>query len=127
MPFCDVLIGEEAGAFSWSPTNDAYRICNLPKMLGRFPHHPDLPGYGLWSIVFNRMQDGTYPGQQVDWGAWAAKVSRADILALVEEFYPETFGYPSYLSHFEKSLVEFRTLIASLADQHYILVAVESG
>lgn len=92
MAICDVYVGVEGEPFSWQPSDEAYRFLNLPRSVGpSFPSAPGLNSFILFSQVIRRIKDGRYAGAQVEWGGWAAKVSRADILNFVAEFYPPDF------------------------------------
>jgi hypothetical protein len=133
--FCDVYIGadEEGEKFSWEPTDDAYRILNLPRRIGPFfPKAMHLPGHGLWSLVLGRMKSGYYPGVQVDWGGWAAPVTLSTIRNLMDEVFPAGYSYraparfPDMYAHMEAELREFRAFLDALEDKPYILVAVET-
>ena len=133
MPICDVYLGVEDTQFSWEPSDEAYRSLNLPRRLGPwFPASPTVPRFTLSSEVVDRINDGRYAGAKVDWGGWAAKVHRSDILKLVAEFYPGDFRYPSppefpnMYAHLDAALVKFEAFLATLEDRDYLLVASET-
>lgn len=135
MPFCDVYIGvdDDAERFSWTPSDEAYRVLNLPRRIGPFfPRATHLPGHGLWSLVLDRLRSGRYPGKQIDWGAWAAPVTTATIRDLMDEVFPHGYSYgapaefPDMYAHLEVELRDFRAFVEALEDEQYILVAVET-
>jgi hypothetical protein len=85
-----------------------------------------------WSVVIERIRAGAYHGMQVDYAAWAAKVSLREIHELVNELYPSTPSDESSLvldelDHLERELASFRLFIETLPEGEYALVAVESG
>ena len=74
-----------------------------------------------------RIEVGVYPGEQVDWGAWVARVSKAQIQAFVAELYDGVAldGPNSMLPHLAAQLVELREYVEGLEDGEYALVASE--
>ena len=62
------------------------------------------------------------------WGAWAANVTKDDIIAFIAEVYRDDRAYvdPSYMPHLYPKMRELMTFVHSLADdERYALVAVE--
>jgi hypothetical protein len=101
-------------------------IANAPKrrLTPRFPPvragSPDPR-----STVVEQIKTGEYHGRQVDWGAWAALVTKADIVALVEQLYGAD-PYLGYPEHLRQPMDEFRSAVTALADNtRYALIADE--
>jgi hypothetical protein len=43
------------------------------------------PSSRSFSLLVSKIRDGKYQGKQVDWGAFAANVSKGDILTFIDE------------------------------------------
>ncbi len=100
---------------------------NAPEREGcpDFPSHGagDLNKYPFTQLV-SRIEGGRYEGKQVDWGGWAAKVTKSDILQFVAEVYPDDYGrgFP----HLRRQYDELLKCLHALSDEgSYALVAVE--
>ena len=63
----------------------------------------------------------------MDWGAWVARVSKAQLQAFVAEMYDQdpTYKPGSPLPHLSAQLVELREYVDALEDGEYALVASE--
>ena len=135
MPFLDVYIAPlDSAGFSWEPTSHQYNIHNRPRRVGPpFPPRGvgDLPS--AWHLVRERIESGRYEGEQVDWGSWAGRVTREEVIALVEEVFPAGWTYDAPeaairpFAHLDADLLEFREFIATLDEDNYLVVACESG
>jgi hypothetical protein len=83
-------------------------------------------------LPFDRLLDkiwkGEFPGRQVDWGAWAAKVTKRQILAFIPECYGDTNrgGNPKVMEHLYGAFEELMAYVRALPDDgSYALVAEE--
>ena len=79
VPYLDVYIGD-LSEFDFDDQR-RWNIGHAPKALSRL--FPPITGSALfWAIV-----KGKISSQQVDWGAWVAKATKAEIIRIVEDFY----------------------------------------
>ena len=60
-------------------------------------------------------------GKQVDWGAWAANVSKQEILDFIGEFYSEA----ELASAAFTRLIDLNEAVAALPDERFALIAEE--
>lgn len=86
MSFLDVYIGNDDG-FSFECTDEQYRICHIPKRIG--PFFPN--GNVAFLKLKDKIEAGELEGDQVDWGAWAAHVNKAQILSFIGELYADEY------------------------------------
>lgn len=126
--YLNVYVGELAEGddpLDWGGTWNG----NTPKKRGpSFPpaHVPYLREPFLQ--LKQRIADGVFSGKQVDWGAWAAKVSKAQILAFIAEIYggDPTYEDPNNTPHLYEQMQKLQDYLASLAeDRLYALVGAE--
>lgn len=103
--------------------------CNLPT--GGSPQFP--PSTSLkqpFSHLLAQIENGILLGKQVDWGAWAAKVSKVEILQFLSEAYPDEDWCKDINLGPNSDILERQTLLVYLRelsdDRLYALVAVES-
>jgi hypothetical protein len=120
----DVYVGRlKDPNFQW----DVYgTIANIPERLT--PLFP-LASWGPFWKLFERIENGYYVGKQVDWGAWAAKVSKDQILEFFDEMYSHDAlaltGTP--FPWIIESVDELRESLEALPDDElYVLIALES-
>jgi hypothetical protein len=106
MPICFSYIGDpDAPPFQWEPEDERYRTGNLPKRI--LPAAGADLGVTAWDLA-RLAKEGVYEGSQIDWGAWAVKMTGNQI---------RTF--------FANSAVE-QNLLADLEPERiYLLVAAE--
>jgi hypothetical protein len=66
--------------FLWEPPDEKYQIFNLPRR--PIPSEPyfDLPVSVFW--VMRQIDEGLYEGRHIDWGAWALKMTGAQLQSL---------------------------------------------
>jgi hypothetical protein len=125
----DVYIGrlsDGADPFNWGGDQDTGRV---PEQIAgtRFPPSRG-PGYGAFSRLIDKIKRGELHGKQVEWGGWAANVSKDDILAFIDEIYrgDPTYTDPSYLPHLYPKLADLITAVRGLPDgERFALVACE--
>ena len=99
-------------------------VGNTPGRLG--PFFP--PARANEFLVLTRKIDaGALPGKQVDWGAFAANVTKQEIAAFMDDLYKDdrTYVDPLYMPHLYPKLGELRAFVATLPEGRYALVAVE--
>jgi len=99
---------------------------------------PDFPKHGRgdpYRCVMAMISNGRLPGKQVDWGGWAAKVSKQDILAFIAEVYrddkwdtyPTTRPLPWRYESEKRNMEGLMTNVHSLPeDGLFALVAYET-
>ena len=95
-----------------------------PARLGNvFP--PTAPG--PFYTLLRKISDGVLEGEQVDWGASAAIVSKRQIVDFIDEIYRNDQNYidPARAPHLFPKLAELRSFVEALADERYALVAIE--
>lgn len=125
MTYRDVYIGElssTADPLDWGGDWNG----NVPKLLSPYfpPHGGGVPFFRL----IEKISNGEFTGKQVDWGGWAAKVSKKDILDFITEVYRDNKWYsdPKLMPHL---YAEMQTLIAYVhslpEDGFFALVAEE--
>jgi hypothetical protein len=81
-----------------------------------------------FSLLVRRIREGKLQGKQVDWGAFAANVSKSDILAFIDEVYAAdpTYKTPDHSPHLYPKLQELLDVIHALPDdERFALVAKE--
>jgi hypothetical protein len=125
MTYFDVFVGELSDGpdpLDWGGTWSG----NTPEKRG--PYFPPLAA----ETAFRRVQDmigrGEFPGKQVDWGAWAGKASKAQILKFIEELYDGNHWYrpASPMPHLYKQFQELLAYVNALCeDKEYALIACE--
>lgn len=77
------------------------------------------------NVRLKSREPSDYEGEQVDWGGWAAKVTKSDILQFVADVYPLDYGWR--FPHLRKQYDELLESLHALSDEgSYALVAVES-
>jgi hypothetical protein len=97
---------------------------NAPRALSPdFP--PAGPSYSPWSIVYDRIKDGEWPGKKTDWGTWVARVTGTEVAALVDELYGD--GGASF-PHLQRDLDDLLRWLETIdTSRVYALVAMEVG
>jgi hypothetical protein len=84
--------------------------------------------YGSFSRLVSKISKGEYSGKKVDWGAYAARVSKRQILDFIEEAYGESDWYTNRakMPHLYQRLQELIRCVQSLSDNRdFALVATE--
>src|SRR5215472_1903574 len=96
---------------------------NLPKKKG--PDFPSTAPLEPWGRVVDMIERGETPGKRVDWGAWAGRASKSQLLKLIEETYgkdgprnPTPYQYKQY-----QDLLAYVNALRD--DEEYALVACE--
>jgi hypothetical protein len=124
MPYCDVYVGRLSQGQDPLDWGGPFGIGNTPPRLS--PLFP--PAIGRpFSALIDKIKNHELEGKQIDWGAWAANVSRQQILDFIDEQYhgDRTYSDPDHAPHLYPVLGQLRELIASLPDERFALVAVE--
>jgi hypothetical protein len=124
MPYCDVYVGQLSAGPDPLDWGGPFGIGNTPPRLT--PLFP--PGSGRpFSTLVSKIKEDELPGKQIDWGAWAAIVSRQQILDFVDEVYrgDRTYSDPTHSPHLYPALGQLKQLIAALDDGPFALVALE--
>ncbi len=124
MTYTDVWIGELANGddpLDWGGDWNG----NTPRKALR-PRFPPCGGtYEPFRTVVNRIENNILKGKQVDWGAWAAVVTKQEIVALIDGLYGTDPAYSS-LEHLCEKLATVRAAVQALPDDgRYALVADE--
>ena len=85
MSYRDVYVGDAADpSFTWEPDDNRWQG-NSPKRISEFFPESSAKPYGE---LKKRIAIGELDGKQVDWGAWAAKVTKAQIQEYMKDCYP---------------------------------------
>ena len=126
MPFLDVYVGCLGTGDDPLDWGGEYNLGNIPHCLKGtlFP-----PSSRSFSLLTRKIRDGKFQGKQVDWGAFAANVSKSDILAFIEEVYAAdpTYKTPDHAPHLYPKLQELLDAIHALPDdERFALVAEET-
>jgi hypothetical protein len=113
-------LSDKPDALDWG---GQYNIGNIPNRLGPFFPPGGKPFYDLIS----KIKQGALLGQQVDWGAWAANVSKQDILDFIAATYQgdRTYSDPDYMPHLYPMLGKLLAFVEALPDERFALVASE--
>ena len=125
MSYLDVYIGFSKG-YSLTPDPDKFNIGNTPKC--QSPFFPD--GSTAFRRLVKKIDSKAFQGAQVDWGAYAAIVTKEQILSFMEELYPPEWQEKK--REFNKmcgvpdEYGELKDFVEALSeDEKYILVASE--
>jgi hypothetical protein len=125
----DVYIGELASGsdpLDW----DGDWNGNVPKVISpwfpptggiSFPKHP-------FAQLIDRISTGKFQGKQVDWGGWAAKVTKQEILDFITEVYGGDNCYtdPTVMPHLYEQMQTLTEYVNSLPEGGtFALVATE--
>jgi hypothetical protein len=89
---------------------------------------PYFPPGDAHNRLFQKIQRGEYSGKQVDWGAWAARVSKQQILDFIEETYRDHNLYTdaTLMPHLYAQMKESMGLVNLLPeDGYFALVATK--
>jgi hypothetical protein len=84
MTYFDVFVGELSDGpdpLDWGGD------CNGNTPENRGPYFPPCGGQKAFRSVQDMIERGEFPGKQVDWGAWAGRASKAQILKFIGELY----------------------------------------
>jgi hypothetical protein len=92
-------------------------------------HHflPAGPLNPFYSLV-SQIKSGELQGKKVDWGAWAANVSKSDIIKFITEAYAGNSWYedPNLMPHLYQRLQEVLKIVQALPEtERFPLVALE--
>ncbi len=125
MAFLDVYIGFTEG-YSFEVDDAKFRIGNVPKR--KSPFFPK--GSSASRELREKISSGDMKGEQVDWGAWAAFVSKGEILAFMDELYSpqwqDKYREEQEKYGLENEYEELKDFVEKLSDdEKYILVASE--
>jgi len=125
MPYLEVYIGRLSGSDDPLDWGGDPSIGNTPPRIG--PLFPPNLGKSFRCLV-GKIKDGQLSGKQVDWGAWAATVSKREILTFVEETYrgDRSYSDPDYMPHLFPQMRLLLDFVHSLPDDgRFALVATE--
>jgi len=101
--------------FYWDPPDESYRNYNLPRRLIPAEAYEDLPVSVFY--LMRLIEEKQYEGRQIDWGAWALKMTGAELKAF--------FAQESFKSSLDGSAAQ---AIATLdQDKFYVLVVGEQA
>ena len=119
MTYYNVYIGD-LDDFDWNDKS-CWSVGHTPQKISvLFPS----AGSTLFLKIWDRILEKKLEGAQTDWGAFVAKVSKQDIVKIIEEYY-RISPYP-LPSHLQPELNELKQQVAALDEQKiYGLVASE--
>ena len=81
-----------------------------------------------FDLLIRKIETGELPGKKVDWGAWAACVTKAQILAFIAEAYTHDheLANGTAMPHLAQQMRSLLTYVQALCDEKtYALVAEE--
>jgi hypothetical protein len=92
------------------------------------PWYPSLPD--AFTEIRDRVTSGRFRGVQVDWGSWAARMTRDEVLAFIDEIYGPPGAYEAQnagvMEHLADKMRELRRYVAELpADGKFAVVCEE--
>jgi hypothetical protein len=125
----DVYIGELSSASDPLDWGGGWNG-NVPNATSpMFPPHGigSLPEYPFSQLI-DRISSGKFQGKQVDWGGWAAKVTRREILDFIADVYggDEWYTDPTVMPHLYERMQTLMEYVGSLPeDGTFALVATE--
>ncbi|MGH3563245.1 MAG: hypothetical protein ACRDTN_16030 [Mycobacterium sp.] len=124
MTYTDVYLGEVSEGPDPLDWGRDWKIGNTPARLG--PFFPPNSGEAFLKLI-DKIERGELPGKQVDWGAWAASLSRQQILDFLNEVCATDSTYldPTFIPHLYPLLDKMRDFNRALPDRRYALVASE--
>jgi hypothetical protein len=84
-------------------------------------------GIGDFHRLAEKIHSGKYSGEKVDWGSYAARVSKKQIIEFFEETYRGNTWSKESLPHLYDRLQDLKGCLYSLPDEgEFALVAIES-
>jgi hypothetical protein len=133
MSQCDVYIGRLSNGDDPLDWGRDPRVGNTPSVIDGTWFPPTSRGtrgisFGAFFQLIEKIEGGHLPGKQIDWGAWAAIVSKADIIAFINEAYQgdRTYSDPNYMPHLYPKLQELLGVVRELPDgERFAPVACE--
>lgn len=87
---------------------------------------PFFPGFSShYFKLKERIADGAYDGRKVDWGAWAARVTKKQIIEFIDEEYGESPFTGAYDGHLRKEYEALISFVKELStdDEHYLVAS----
>ena len=127
MTFYDVYVGAPSDGDDPLDWGGDPSVGNSPTAIS--PCFPPSGGHGeaFW-LLKGKIDRGEFSGKQVDWGAWAALVSKQQIREFIEETYRGQSWYTnsSPMPHLYKRKQELAAIVQALPeDGQFVLVASE--
>ncbi len=123
--YLDVFIGAvDVPGFSWgeSPADNDYSA-----VVPRFISHAIPDSYEAFFELKDRINKGHYTSKAIDWGTWAARVSKAQIVEFMQSMYGKDVMEENSEHTDSARMTELIVLVKNLDDrQTYALVARES-
>ncbi len=82
--------------------------------------------------LLNRIRSGEVQARQIDWGCWAAKMSKKNIIDFIDEVYtssPYLREQPATNSDlvWRNRLQELVAFVRGLPDDQFAVIAIENG
>lgn len=131
--YLDVFIGEvDVPGFSWeeSHADNEYSAVEPRLVSDSFPD-----SYDDFSELRDRMSEEYYVSKPIDWGMWAAKVSKREIIGFLKDQYGDDImeEEPAYIASGDHCEVDVKTMEGLIAlvkrlddNRAYALVTRES-
>jgi len=133
MTLCCTFIGSlDEVVWDESQWTSALWSSNIPHRASPlFPFPASAPNVG--DRLYDMTQRGELDGKMVDWGAWVARVSKAEVLKFMDDVYgphcADWYTHQAKWQHTKNmvlSMQELQAFVGSLADDViYALVAME--
>jgi hypothetical protein len=81
--------------------------------------------------LLNRIRAGEVQGRQIDWGCWAAKMSKKEIIDFIDNVYASSPYLHEPRANLDllwcQRLQELIAFVRALPDDQFALIAIEAG
>jgi hypothetical protein len=123
MPYTDVYLGSlAAGADPLDWGGDNRPVAFRPYKDTNYVFFPPARPAPAFFSLLGKIKSGQFPSRQLDWGCWAAKVSKQDIVDFIDEVYS---GKPASNDEWRLRLDELIAFVNALPDEDFAMVAIE--
>ena len=122
MTYTDVYVSRLAKGPDPLDWGGDYTLGNTPRERKDIPVFPptSIPERPFYRLI-RKIERQEFAGKQVDWGAWAANVSKPEIMNFIGECYSEAELESAAFTR----LIELRAAVAALPDERFALIAEE--
>ena len=122
MTYTDVYVGRLANGPDPLDWGGKYTLGNIPRAdVGAPVFPPTSAREEPFRRLIKKIESQELAGKRVDWGAWAANVSKQEIMNFIKECYSEA----ELASAAFTRLIELQAAVAALPDERFALIAEE--